>query len=199
MDFVEILFFISLICGLLAEKKIPTGACVSKIVKGKLVQVGDCEKNDGSDIVRLIKKSHDEKAKNKCDVLYNSRCYRVLLYDTKNVTFNDAKLICESMNDGKPANMYDFAVYKLLLTHVRSVISGGTSIWTGMEYKNNQLLLSSGGAVTLPTEVWLPHYPKSTASRRNVAVYVKKNSDEKDQGILNVAPIQEKRGVFCEI
>nr|XP_039249132.1 uncharacterized protein LOC120326844 isoform X2 [Styela clava] len=184
MDFVEILFFISLICGLLAEKKIPTGACVSKIVKGKLVQVGDCEKNDGSD---------------KCDVLYNSRCYRVLLYDTKNVTFNDAKLICESMNDGKPANMYDFAVYKLLLTHVRSVISGGTSIWTGMEYKNNQLLLSSGGAVTLPTEVWLPHYPKSTASRRNVAVYVKKNSDEKDQGILNVAPIQEKRGVFCEI
>ncbi|XP_077968224.1 uncharacterized protein LOC120326844 isoform X3 [Styela clava] len=181
MDFVEILFFISLICGLLAEKKIPTGACVSKIVKGKLVQVGDCEKNDGSDIVRLIKKSHDEKAKNKCDVTYNSRCYRVLLYDTKNVTFNDAESICKSTNNGNPANIYDFDVYKLLFTH------------------NNQLLLSSGGAVTLPTEVWYPHHPKNISSHTNVSVHVQKDPGAKNQGILNVAPTQEKRGVFCEI
>ncbi|XP_039249132.2 uncharacterized protein LOC120326844 isoform X2 [Styela clava] len=186
MDFVEILFFISLICGLLAEKKIPTGACVSKIVKGKLVQVGDCEKNDGSD---------------KCDVTYNSRCYRVLLYDTKNVTFNDAESICKSTNNGNPANIYDFDVYKLLFTHVRSVISDRTrtSLWTGMEYKNNQLLLSSGGAVTLPTEVWYPHHPKNISSHTNVSVHVQKDPGAKNQGILNVAPTQEKRGVFCEI
>nr|XP_039268849.1 uncharacterized protein LOC120343896 [Styela clava] len=47
MDFVKILLFLSLICGLLAEVKLPAGICRSQIVKGKLVQVGDCKKDDG--------------------------------------------------------------------------------------------------------------------------------------------------------
>ncbi|XP_077975757.1 uncharacterized protein LOC144431468 isoform X2 [Styela clava] len=63
MEFVKIIFFLSLICGLPAKLKLPAGACVSKIVKGKLVQVGHCKKNDGSEIARLIKKSLDEKKK----------------------------------------------------------------------------------------------------------------------------------------
>ncbi|XP_077976375.1 uncharacterized protein LOC120340448 [Styela clava] len=203
MDFVKIILFISLIYGLYAKQKLPAGACVSKIVNGKLVQVGDCEKNDGSDIVRLIKKSRDEKikAENKCDVTYKKKCYRAVAYDVTNVNFNDAKAICKSMN-GKPANIYDLKHYQLMLPYLRSLIPGGwglIDIWTGMEYKNNQLLLSNGRPITIATEVWYPKSPGSEASWTNVGVYVDKDPENAYQGMINKYPSSSFHGVICEI
>ncbi|XP_077976171.1 uncharacterized protein LOC144432034 [Styela clava] len=203
MDFVKIILFISLIYGLYAKQKLPAGACVSKIVNGKLVQVGDCEKNDGSDIVRLIKKSRDEKikAENKCDVTYKKKCYRAVVYDVANVTFTDAKAICKSMN-GKAANIYDLKHYQLLIPYLRSLIPAGEPgmyIWTGMEYKNNQLLLSNGRPITIATEVWHPSYPGSEASRTNVGVGVDKDPESAYQGMFNVPPSYRTYGVICEI
>nr|XP_039255390.1 uncharacterized protein LOC120332253 [Styela clava] len=202
MEFVKIVFFISLICGLSAKLKLPAGTCVSKIVNGKLVQVGDCQKNDGSDIVRLIKKSRDEKKKTeiKCDFKYNSKCFRIVTYDVQNVTFNDSESICKSMNIGKPANIYNLTHYQMLLTHLRPRIPAGWSwidIWTGMQYKNNQLLLSSGGSITLATEVWYPYYPNLDESWTNVGVAVDK--DQTYQGIFNRIPSWPIHGVICEI
>nr|XP_039255399.1 uncharacterized protein LOC120332262 [Styela clava] len=202
MEFVKIVFFISLICGLSAKLKLPAGTCVSKIVNGKLVQVGDCKKNDGSDIVRLIKKSRDEKKKAdiKCDVKYDSKCFRIVVYGTRNVTFNDSESICKSMNIGKPANIYNLTHYQILLSHLRPLIPAGWTligIWTGMEYKNNQLLLSSGGSITLATEVWHSGYPHTYASYTNVAVGVDK--DPTYQGIFNGIPSLSVHGVICEI
>nr|XP_039255373.1 uncharacterized protein LOC120332235 [Styela clava] len=140
MSFVKILFFISLVCGLYAELKLPAGSCVSKIVNGKLVQVGDCQKNDGSEIARLIKKNLDEKKKpkNKCDVTYDFKCYRIFVTDTKNITVRDAEAICNSKNSGKPANIYDEAHFQKLHAFQRTQIIAPwkkTSVWTGMKYK----------------------------------------------------------------
>ncbi|XP_039248842.2 uncharacterized protein LOC120326589 isoform X2 [Styela clava] len=180
MEFFKIIFFISLIGGYLAEIIVPAGACVSKIVNGKLVQVGNCEKNDGSDIIRLIKKSRDDKkkAENKCDVTYKKKCYRIVVYDRQNINLNKAESICKSMN-GKLANIYDLKHYQLLRTHQRSMIPAGRSgiaTWTGMKYKNNQLLLSSGEPITIAKEVWFYTFPESTTSNTKVAVYVRKET-----------------------
>ncbi|XP_077970123.1 uncharacterized protein LOC144424572 [Styela clava] len=199
MDFVKIVFFITLICCLLAAKKIPAGACVSKIVNGKLVQVGDCEKNDGSEIARLIKKSLDEKEKASrgCGVIYNSKCFRAVMYKTQNITFNDARSICKSMNNRIPANIHDFEHYQMLLTYLRSMIPAGRIsifIWTGMQYKNNQLL----GGEALPNEVWIDSYPKSATSWTNVALSINKDENA-DQGIFNVPSHYLRFGVICEI
>ncbi|XP_039269713.1 uncharacterized protein LOC120344517 [Styela clava] len=204
MDVVEILFFLSLICGLLAEVKLPAGICRSQIVKGKLVQVGDCEIDDGSDILKLIQKSLDEKKKAeiKCDVTYKTKCFRIVVYDTRNVTFNDAQPICKSMNNGKLANIYDLAHYQSLRTYLRSLIPASSTykaIWTGMQYKNNQLLLSSGEPTSIATEVWYPGYPKSDASWTNVGVDVNKDPEFSRQGMFNEQPSYSLHGIICEI
>ncbi|XP_039265808.2 uncharacterized protein LOC120341382 [Styela clava] len=203
MDFVKIIFFISFTCVLPAEQKLPAGTCVSKIVKGRLVQVGDCEKNDGSEIARLIKKSLVEKktAGNECGVIYDSKCFRSVLYNVTNVTFVDAEPICKSMNYGIPANIYDLAHYQLVLPYLRSLIPVGEEsahIWTGLEYKNNQLLLSNGGPFIIETEVWNPTFPKNTTWRTNVALRID-NIPNRSQGIYNTPPTADTAGVICEI
>ncbi|XP_077969343.1 uncharacterized protein LOC120344921 [Styela clava] len=201
MNIVKVIYLITFIYGLFAQK-IPAGSCVSKIRNGKLVQVGDCQQNDESDIARLIKKSLDEKKQNKCGVVYNSKCYRAVVYKTDNVTFNVTEPICKSFNYGKPANIHDLMHYLLLRTYLLSVIPDGMSgidVWTGMEYKNNQLLLPNGGAVTLPPEVWHPGYPKSDASHTNVVIAVNKDPDYEFQGVFNGGPFWEEFGVICEI
>ncbi|XP_077976447.1 uncharacterized protein LOC144411751 isoform X2 [Styela clava] len=201
MDFVKIILFISLIYGLYAKQKLP--ACVSKIVNGKLVQVGDCEKNDGSDIVRLIKKSRDEKikAETKCDVTYKKKCYRAVVYEVQNVTVNDIEAICKSKN-GKPANIYDLKHYQLLLPYLRSLMPAGQTwieICTGMEYKNNHLLLSDVRPITIATEVWYPNYPRSTASLTNVGVRIAEDPESAYQGMFDHPPSLSFQGVICEI
>ncbi|XP_077973559.1 uncharacterized protein LOC120334796 [Styela clava] len=205
MNLFEILFFISLICGLVAELKVPAGSCVSKIVNGKLVQVGDCKKDDGSEIARLIKKSLDEKTKAeiKCDVKYDSKCFRSVVYAEANVTFNVGKFICKSMNNGKPANIYDLAHLQMLLSDLRSLKADAgrkyIRVWTGMEYKDNQLLLSSGEPITIATGFWHVHYPTTNASLTNVILYVDEDPVSVHQGISDISLSARCHGVICEI
>ncbi|XP_077969386.1 uncharacterized protein LOC144423063 [Styela clava] len=204
MDLIKIILVFSLICGLFAELKVPPGTCRSQIVKGKLVQVGDCKKDDGSDIVRLTQKSLDEKkkAENKCSVIYKTKCFRAVVYGTDNVTFNGAQSVCKSMNNGKLANIYDLTHFQSLLRYLRPMIPAGetsTDVWTGMEYKNNQLLLSSGGPITMTTEVWYPGHPKSYASWSVVSVDINKVPESAYQGMRNTKPSYSRHGVICEI
>nr|XP_039270488.1 uncharacterized protein LOC120345142 [Styela clava] len=106
------------------------------------------------------------------------------------------------MNYGKPANIYDLAHYQLLRTYFRSLIPAvwaRIDIWTGMEYKNNQLLLSSGDPITMATEVWYPGYPRFDASFTNVAVGVNEAPEYEDQGMYNHLPSWSLHGVICEI
>nr|XP_039267667.1 uncharacterized protein LOC120342769 [Styela clava] len=180
------------------------GSCISKIVNGKLVQVGDCKKDDGSEIARLIQKSLEEKKKAeiKCDVTYNSKCFRAVMYGTSNVTFNDAQSICKSTNNGKPANMYDPTNYQLLVSYLHTLLPAGwgfINIWTGMKYshQSNLLSLSSGVSFPIEKEVWIFGYPSSDALQTNIVVRVM--NDLGNSGLLNGAPSWTIHGVICEI
>nr|XP_039270220.1 uncharacterized protein LOC120344943 [Styela clava] len=201
MNFVRILFSIFLICGLFAEK-VTGGVCISKIKDGKLVRFGDCEKNDGSDIVKLIKKSEKKLIQRNCGVEYKSKCYVAVTYATKNITFSDAESICKSMDNSKPSNIYDLTHYQLLLIYLRSMIPTGevtTAVWTGVEYKNVSLSLPFEG----PTEMWYPGFPHSNRvgnpTLTNVGIHVDKVADESNQGIFNEPPSFLRFGVICEI
>ncbi|XP_077969131.1 uncharacterized protein LOC144422949 [Styela clava] len=202
MKFVQFIFIIFFICGLFAEK-LPA-VCVTKIVNGKLVRVGDCEVNDASEILSLIRKSVDKKTpvQNKCDVTYKSKCYRIVRYSKNNVTFNNAESICKSRNNGKLANIYDLTQYQLLLPYLRPKAATGWawySVWTGMKYKNNQLLEASNQPSSLPKEVWHPNYPLSDGNNANVAVAVYKDSKGLIEGMHNLTPVTPIHGAICEL
>ncbi|XP_077974094.1 uncharacterized protein LOC120346976 [Styela clava] len=94
-----------------------------------------------------------------CSVVYNSKCFRAIVYGTRNynVTLSVAESICEN----KLANMYDITHYKLLQEYLRPMIPDGwlgIYVRTGMTYKLGQLYSTTGQAISLPTEVWNPFF-----------------------------------------
>nr|XP_039264565.1 uncharacterized protein LOC120340387 [Styela clava] len=159
------------------------------------------QKDDGSEIAALIKRSFAIK-QNKCDVIYDSKCFQIVAYETGNVTFTDVEPTCKSKNIGKLANIHDLAHYKLLVSYIRSLIPAGRSdiyIWTGMEYKNNKLLLNDGRPYTIATNVWYPGHPSSAAPRTSVAIYLRKDPGYAYQGMFSEHPSWTKHGVICEM
>nr|XP_039263589.1 uncharacterized protein LOC120339511 [Styela clava] len=132
-----------------------------------------------------------------CGVVYNSKCFRAIVYDRNNVTLSVAESICEN----KLANIYDVTHYKQLRDYLRIMIPDGrTSIYvrTGMTYKNGQLYSTTGQAISLPTEVWYPNYPSSVASCTTVVVFFRQNPEDNNQGIYNIPPSYVYHGVICE-
>nr|XP_039272709.1 uncharacterized protein LOC120346976 [Styela clava] len=128
-----------------------------------------------------------------CSVVYNSKCFRAIVYDTRNynVTLSVAESICEN----KLANMYDITHY------LRPMIPDGwlgIYVRTGMTYKLGQLYSTTGYAIFLPTEVWNPFFTYSDASFTTVAVLVERNPEDKDQGIFNARPSDVYHGAICE-
>nr|XP_039259247.1 uncharacterized protein LOC120335720 [Styela clava] len=109
------------------------------------------------------------------------------------------------MNNGKLANIYDKTHYQLLQTCLHSVVPAGLidgyiDVWTGLEYQNDQRVLTDGKTVTMPPEIWLPpSYPLSDASRANVGFQVHQDPDHAIQGIYNVPDWFGYNGVICEI
>ncbi|XP_077973752.1 sushi, von Willebrand factor type A, EGF and pentraxin domain-containing protein 1-like isoform X2 [Styela clava] len=133
----------------------------------------------------------------KCGVVYNSRCFRAIVYDARNVTLSVAEFICEN----KLANIYDVTHYNLLLDYLRSMIPDGKSwifVRTGMTYKNGQLYSTTGQAMSLPKEVWYLFYPLPDPSFTTVGVRVTLNPKDKSQGIFNALPSSAYYGVICE-
>ncbi|XP_077972259.1 uncharacterized protein LOC120340095 [Styela clava] len=132
-----------------------------------------------------------------CGVVYNSKCFRAIVYNTKNVTFSVAKSLCEN----KLANIYDITHYNLLRDYLRSMIPDEWSwIWvrTGMTYKNGQLYSTTGQAISLPTEVWFPDYPNPYSLLTTVVVGVDRDPENKRQGIFNYLPSWGYNGAICE-
>nr|XP_039274080.1 uncharacterized protein LOC120348037 [Styela clava] len=133
----------------------------------------------------------------KCGVVYNSSCFQAIVYDVKNVSSSDAESLCEN----KLANIYDVTHYNLLRDYLRSIIPDGLAgvfVRTGMTYKNDQLYSTMGQAMFLPTEVWYPDHPSSHATYTIVVVLVKRNQEDKYQGIFNNSPSQHYNGAICE-
>ncbi|XP_077973855.1 uncharacterized protein LOC120346972 isoform X1 [Styela clava] len=130
----------------------------------------------------------------KCGVVYNSRCFRAIVYDVRNVTLSVAESICEN----KLANIYDVTHYNLLRDYLRPMIPDGwpyIRVYTGMNYTNGQLYSTTGQAMSLPKEVW---YPIPYASSTSVVVLVARNPEEIYRGIFNVPPSSEYNGAICE-
>nr|XP_039264282.1 uncharacterized protein LOC120340095 [Styela clava] len=131
-----------------------------------------------------------------CGVVNNSKCFRAIVYSTWNVTSSVAESLCEN----KLANIYDVTHYNLLRDYLRSMIPDGMSrIWvrTGMTYENGQLYSTTDQAMSLPTEVWYPDYPKIYASSTTVVVFVTRDQEDKYQGIYNASP-NAYYGAICE-
>ncbi|XP_077974906.1 uncharacterized protein LOC120330226 [Styela clava] len=135
-----------------------------------------------------------------CGVVYDSKCFRAIVYRGDNVTLSVAESICEN----KLANIYDVTHYNLLQDYLRSMIPDSWSwiqIRTGMTYnihKNGQLYSKTGQAMSLPTAVWYPIDPHSDASSTTVVVLVLRNQTDKYQGIYNMPPSAEYNGAICE-
>nr|XP_039254846.1 uncharacterized protein LOC120331766 isoform X2 [Styela clava] len=195
-----LLFFV---CGIFAEK-LTDGVCVTKIVKGKFVSTGDCQKDvDASEIVRMIKRNFEKKQRveSTCDVTYNSKCFRMLVYSVVNITFTDARSLCKNYNYGTVADIYDFSHYNMLLSRIRSMYSDDlpVAVWTSVRYQDGQLVSTSGENIPIASDIWYPGYPYLDASRTNIAFLARENPNDEAHGIYNVEPSMLYNGVICEI
>ncbi|XP_077976083.1 uncharacterized protein LOC120341128 isoform X1 [Styela clava] len=174
-----------------------SGVCVIKLVKGKLVSVGDCQKNDGSEIARLMKRDLKMKQKGRCDILYKSKCFHAIVYPTHNANFEDAQAACKK-HKWKLGNVYDVMNYLLLQDFFVTMIPADQSlinVWTGMTYTNGNLRLTSGKEATFPEQLWKPY---SNTQWTNVVFAVRKVRKKNTRDIFNIAPDWEYNGVLCE-
>nr|XP_039255003.1 uncharacterized protein LOC120331899 [Styela clava] len=151
----------------------------------------------------MIKESLEKKQQPAriCDVTYNSKCFRVIVSSAQNVSFPDAESICKNRNYKNVANIYDFTHYRMMDGRIRSMLGEDSwrGVWTGLRYQNGQLVLTSGKNISFPKEIWYPGYPSSEGKRTNIAFPVRKNPNDEDHGIYNLAPYMEYHGVICEI
>nr|XP_039265828.1 uncharacterized protein LOC120341396 [Styela clava] len=129
----------------------------------------------------------------------NSKYYYIIVRGKLDVSIDNAKSYCGSNH---LADIYDIADYNLLTDCLRSKISIGwkwaVSVWTGLTYKNNLFLSSSGKPVDLSTKMWYPKYPSSNARYTNVALHVNKDPESHKQGIFNDLSSTKLKGVICE-
>nr|XP_039263937.1 uncharacterized protein LOC120339797 isoform X2 [Styela clava] len=132
----------------------------------------------------------------KCDVTYNSKCFRVIVYDKLNVTLNVAKSLCEN----KLANIYDLTHLNLLKDYLRPLIPDERSwfgVCTGMSYKNGQLYSANDQVMSLSNETWAASFPNSDVLRTTVSVRVY-NDPGNNEGIFNYRPDWLNFGAICE-
>ncbi|XP_077972245.1 uncharacterized protein LOC144427244 [Styela clava] len=189
MTFIKAFRILCVTIGLVAEK-IPDGVCVTKIVNGKVISIGDCKKNDGSDIVKQIQKSLQEKQIEKnCDMTYNSKRFKVVLSVKRNVNFIDAQSFCKGHNYKNVANISKRSLIRDQYTRLFG--------WTGMRHQNGHLIATSGGNILLPTELWYPDKPYLYSEFTNVFVLVYEDS-LKSQGLWNNRPSYTAHGAICE-
>ncbi|XP_077976175.1 E-selectin-like [Styela clava] len=109
--------------------------------------------------------------------------------------------VAESLCENKLANIYDVTHYNLLLNYLRSIIPDreiASYVFTGMTYKNGQLYSMTNQAISLPAEVWRPDYPVAIASRPSVAVVVRQDQENNDQGSFNTGTTNSLTGAICE-
>nr|XP_039274217.1 uncharacterized protein LOC120348156 [Styela clava] len=132
-----------------------------------------------------------------CGFIYKLKCFRAIVYDTRNVSLSVAESICKN----KLANIYDITHYQLLRDYLRPMIPDWwprIGIRTGMTYKNGQKYSTTGQPISMPPEVWYPGTPHIDASYTTVGVGVSRDPEYAYQGVYNVPPLLESHGAVCE-
>nr|XP_039264264.1 uncharacterized protein LOC120340077 [Styela clava] len=126
-----------------------------------------------------------------CNVTYNSKCFRVIIYGKTNVTLSVAKSFCEN----KLANIYDLTHLKKLKDYLYTIIPHGRSrigVRTGMTYKNGQLYSTKNQTASLTK--YLRTYSDESST---VVVRVDRKSTYRE-GIITVPPFWQYYGAICE-
>ncbi|XP_077970054.1 uncharacterized protein LOC144424542 [Styela clava] len=125
-----------------------------------------------------------------------NNCYRMILRGTK-MNFDQATQACRDigMNIGY---IQDGTHYQKIAELVRSKsTSSTTTYWTGLLYKNSQLVTLSGNPS--PFTKWYPNKPNSGEQYKNVFIYVKKDTGSVYHGMINYMPTATQHGVLCQI
>nr|XP_039249891.1 uncharacterized protein LOC120327624 isoform X2 [Styela clava] len=190
------------------EKTITLSALNEKELREKLEQQLESVllENPNADISISMEFNHavptePQQGIGNCDVKYNDKCFRVIVYPTKNISFSNAEAICSEVG-WKLANVYDEAHYQKLISYMRpKIYSDYFSVWTGLKYMDSHLLLTNGEAITLPRgTVWYPGHPKSNTDYTNIGIDVNRNkkSDHPGQGLFNIVATRNYHGALCE-
>ncbi|XP_077972190.1 uncharacterized protein LOC144427213 [Styela clava] len=135
-----------------------------------------------------------------CGLIYKSKCFWAIVYDTKNVTLSVAKSLCEN----KLANIYDVKHFNLLQDYLRTMIPNEwpvIEVHTGMINEIGHVYSTNDHILSWLNEVWywLPQYPSGDPTGTTVTVLVHKNPEDADQRvILNVSPSSLSDGAICE-
>ncbi|XP_077970032.1 uncharacterized protein LOC144424525 [Styela clava] len=131
-----------------------------------------------------------------CEVFYKNTCYRMILRETT-MTFDQATQACRDirMNTGY---IQDETHYQKIAELVRSKSAlSQTGYWTGLLYKNSQLVTLSGNPS--PFTKWYPGKPNSDEQYKNVYIWVMKDTGSVYQGMDNYIPTFKQAGVLCQI
>ncbi|XP_077970036.1 uncharacterized protein LOC144424528 [Styela clava] len=131
-----------------------------------------------------------------CEVFYKNTCYRMILRETQ-MNFDRATQACRDigMNIGY---IQDETHYQKIAELVRSKsTSSVTGYWTGLLYKNSQLVTLSGNPSPFPK--WYPSKPNSDEQYKNVYIWVQKDTGSVYHGMDNYIPTATQPGVLCQI
>ncbi|XP_077972456.1 uncharacterized protein LOC120340076 [Styela clava] len=132
----------------------------------------------------------------KCGFAYNSKCFRPIVYDKKNVTLSVAEALCKN----KLANIYNVTHLNLLKDYLRTMIPDGQKwigVRTGMTYEDGQLYSTTGQIKSFSTKSWLLLPLPSDASKTSVVVIVRRSAGN-EEGIYCFYPYWEYHGAICE-
>ncbi|XP_077970035.1 uncharacterized protein LOC144424527 [Styela clava] len=131
-----------------------------------------------------------------CEVFYKNKCYRMEIRKFE-MDFDQATQACRDigMNIGY---IEDETHYQKIAELVRSKsTSSPTGYWTGLLYINSQLVTLSGNPS--PFTKWYPSTPNSGEQKKNVYIYVRKDTEDVEQGMYNYLPTYTQPGVLCQI
>ncbi|XP_077970040.1 uncharacterized protein LOC144424532 [Styela clava] len=131
-----------------------------------------------------------------CEVIHKNTCYRMILRETQ-MNFDQATQACRDirMNIGY---IEDETHYQKIAELVRSKSTVfRTGYWTGLLYKNSQLVTLSGNPS--PFTKWYPSTPNSSGQKKNVFINVRKDTGNVNHGMYNNYQTVTQPGVLCQI
>nr|XP_039263573.1 uncharacterized protein LOC120339500 [Styela clava] len=173
MRFYMITSIVAFAFGFLMAIQGDSGACITRIINGRFVTQGHCEKPDGEDIVdQLRRRVNAAKERETCPIYYNGKCIWPIKVGEKTTNFASAISVCTNIGR-KLADITSKKQYNLIASYMEPWLDEDSNrnlyIWTGMKYssKIKNLTYIDG---TKPN--WLLKYPNLPAKEKNVGVVI---------------------------
>ncbi|XP_077971414.1 uncharacterized protein LOC144425732 [Styela clava] len=137
-----------------------------------------------------------------CDFTFDGKCFKIVNPEPNyKSNFDKAKSLCKSCSMSM-GNIYSLEHYNKIQKYIRDYILNSGSIgnlflWTGMRYRNKEILQTSGTKSKLSN--WHINWPNTEKHYENIVICVDRNANEEKQGILNYLPTKTSvNGALCE-